>query len=440
MVSESAERRFRPAKRGVLAVVGPGLAMAATGVGAGDLAGAAFAGSKLGVAILWAVLLGALFKYVITEGFGRWQLATGTTILEGAMRHLGLPFHVLFGIYLCLWSFTVGSALISACGVSLFAILPMGLSAEAGKIVYGVGHSLMALALVLIGRYELFEKVMGYAVGLMFATVLCTAVLLGPDLSGVLSGLFVPSIPRYVAADGTDQGVSWTLALMGGVGGTVTILCYGYWIREKGWEGAKFLRNTRIDLGVAYLLTALFGMSMVLIASRIDLAPASSSMLIVALGSQLGKEIGSFGESIFLAGAWAAMFTSLLGVWQAVPYLFADFWQQAVKLRNAGKEERLPRRVETTGVPYRVFLLALALVPIAGTFVHFEAVQKTYALSGSLVIPSFAGILLYMNNRRDLIGRRFRNGLSSNFLLALALGAYLYIAVPEVIGILASSF
>ena len=35
--------------------------VAATGIGAGDLATAAFAGSKLGLAILWAVILGAFF-------------------------------------------------------------------------------------------------------------------------------------------------------------------------------------------------------------------------------------------------------------------------------------------------------------------------------------------------------------------------------------------
>ena len=45
-----------------LKIIGPGLLIAATGVGAGDLAGGAFAGSKLGVAVLWAVLLGAFFK------------------------------------------------------------------------------------------------------------------------------------------------------------------------------------------------------------------------------------------------------------------------------------------------------------------------------------------------------------------------------------------
>jgi hypothetical protein len=51
---------------------------------------------------------------------------------------------------------------------------------------------------------------------------------------------------------------------MGGVGGTVTVLCYGYWIREENRQGAEDLRVCRIDLAVGYLMTALFGMAMVI--------------------------------------------------------------------------------------------------------------------------------------------------------------------------------
>ena len=56
----------------MISLVGPGLMLAASGVGAGDLAGGAFAGMHLGTAVLWAVVVGAFFKYVITEGLARW--------------------------------------------------------------------------------------------------------------------------------------------------------------------------------------------------------------------------------------------------------------------------------------------------------------------------------------------------------------------------------
>ena len=68
---------------------GPGLAIAATGLGAGDLIVASVAGAKFGTTILWAAVLGALMKYVMNEGLTRWQLATGTTPVS--YTHLTLP-------------------------------------------------------------------------------------------------------------------------------------------------------------------------------------------------------------------------------------------------------------------------------------------------------------------------------------------------------------
>ena len=70
-------------QKNLLVIVGPGLLVAATGVGAGDLATASLSGSFLGTAILWAAVLGAFLKFVVTEGLARWQLATGDTLIEG---------------------------------------------------------------------------------------------------------------------------------------------------------------------------------------------------------------------------------------------------------------------------------------------------------------------------------------------------------------------
>ena len=89
----------RTRRIGLLRVIGPGLMVAATGVGAGDLATGAFTGNQLGLAVLWAVLVGAGVKFVLNEGLARWQLATGRTVLEGAVRHLGRPVRYIFAAY-----------------------------------------------------------------------------------------------------------------------------------------------------------------------------------------------------------------------------------------------------------------------------------------------------------------------------------------------------
>ena len=301
-------------------MIAPGLLVAATGVGAGDLATAGYAGSHLGVTILWAVAVGALLKFVLNEGLARWQLVTGETLLQGAIKRLGPIVIVVFLAYLLPWSFFVGAALISACGVTADAMLPWFDDRDQAKLVLGAAHSAVGVLVAWVGGFRLFERIMATCIVVMFVTVVLTAVMISPDWGAVARGLFVPSIPRMA-----EGGLTWTIALIGGVGGTLTILCYGYWMREHGRRTINEIRTCRIDLGVAYFGTAIFGMAMVIIATGIPL-DARGNELIVALAARLEAGLGPAAKWAFLVGAWAAVFSSLLGVWQAVPLIFADVW------------------------------------------------------------------------------------------------------------------
>ena len=62
--------------------------MAAAGIGAGDIVSATMAASRHGLALVWVVVLAAGLKGVLNEGIARWQLATGTTAVEGWCTHL----------------------------------------------------------------------------------------------------------------------------------------------------------------------------------------------------------------------------------------------------------------------------------------------------------------------------------------------------------------
>src|SRR3954466_14851871 len=73
-----------------LKLAGPGLVVAATGIGSGDVVSATVGGARYGVVLLWAIAAGAFFKFVLSEGIARWQLATGKTALEGWADHLPL--------------------------------------------------------------------------------------------------------------------------------------------------------------------------------------------------------------------------------------------------------------------------------------------------------------------------------------------------------------
>jgi len=398
-------------------IIGPGLLVAATGIGAGDLATASFAGSLLGTAVLWAALAGAFMKFIVNEGLARWQLATGTTLLEGIVRHFGRLFGWMFLVYLVFWSFFVASALMGACGVTLHALIPVFRDAQEGKIVFGILSSLIGVALVLKGGYALFSRIMQVCIGFMFVTVVVTAFILWPGTAEVLHGLFVPSIP-----DPGGNGLGWTIALMGGIGGTVTVLCYGYWIREEGRTGQGDLQICRVDLVTAYVVTAIFGIAMVIIGSTIEIEGRGATLL-VTLSERLGESLGPAGRWIFLAGAMGAVFSSLLGVWQAVPYLFADLWG----LLRWSKQENtsVETTVVTRSLRYRSYLAAMALLPIVGLFRGFGEIQKLYAVVGACFIPILALTLLVLNGNANWVGKSYRNHPST---VVALLGVLLFFA------------
>jgi len=405
-------------KRSLLSLVGPGILVAATGVGAGDMLTASLGGSALGVAIVWAAVVGAFFKWFLNEGIASWQMATGTTLLEGWVKHLGGWIQWVFIIYLMGWTFFTGGALVTACGVAGTGLFPLSEDPDTSKIAWGVIHSALGLGLVLIGGFRFFEKMMAACIGVMFLTVISTAVLAEPNWASVGRGILLPSIPA--------GGLGWVVGILGGVGGTVTLLSYGYWIREKGRSGVNGMRACRVDLTVGYAMTALFGVAMVIIGSKV-VASGSGANVAPLLADQLGRLMGPAGRLIFLLGFWGAVFSSLLGVWQGVPYLFADF----LTLRRGFDTYQRQSIDYTKTASYRAYLIAISVVPLPILFLTVKKAQLAYAVLGSLFMPLLALTLLLMNNRRSWVGERFRNGWIPNTVLSLVLIFFGYVGFTQ---------
>src|SRR5688572_31180180 len=87
-----------------LKLAGPGLVVAAAGIGSGDVVSATVGGANYGVTLLWAIAIGTFFKFVLNEGIARWQLATGSTVVEGWADYLPAWVKVYFGLYLVFWT------------------------------------------------------------------------------------------------------------------------------------------------------------------------------------------------------------------------------------------------------------------------------------------------------------------------------------------------
>ncbi|MEL6863617.1 MAG: Nramp family divalent metal transporter [Bacteroidota bacterium] len=401
--------------------IGAGLMVAATGIGAGDMIAAAVAGSQFGSLVLWAVLLGALLKWALNEGLAKWDFATDTTIIQGWIQKLPKWIAIYFGAYLVFWAFLVAGTLISFCGLAAHSLVPLPLDDRWAITLYGALHSLVALGLIYRGSYQLIEQIMKAFIALLFLVVSWSALLLSPGWETVLYHSFVPQLPNG------SEAITLIMALVGGVGGTLTILCYAYWLREKVGDAPTSLPTIRLDLGIAYGLTAIFGMSIIIIAAGIHPAKVKGYGMILGMAERLGESLGDWGAWAFLIGFWAAVFSSMLGVWHGVPYLFADFAKQY----NTKGEASMATQDYPTSKAYRYFLWYIAVPPILlVVFGRPVWIGIAYSVAGAFFMPFLAVLLLYMNNQQKWMGG-FRNGWKSNLLLLMGLGLFLVLFLSK---------
>ena len=381
-------------------------------------------GARYGVLLLWAIALGAFFKFVLSEGIARWQLATGLTALEGWATHLPSWVKYYFAIYLVLWTVAVTAALTNATGLGISNLTGGAIPQSWGA----VGHSLIGLVLVLIGGYAWFERLMKLLVGVMGFSILICALLIVRDWSQVVSGLFVPTIPP---ASGT-----YVLSIIGGIGGSITMLSYNYWMREERMAGAGWLGYVRGDVAVAYLFTAVFGMSVMLIANQAFYLAGvriTDAQAVPKMAEVLGSLLGPFGVYAYSIGFWAAVFASLLGVWQSVPYLYADSYGILKQLPADARREL----TQSSSTPYRLALAFITLAPLPFAFTGRPLVIiVTYTIVGSLFIPFLAATLLYLNNRVQWSADVPHNHWTTNALLIAILALFAVVGAQEVMNAL----
>ncbi len=406
---------------GRLRSLGPGLLLAAAGIGAGDVVVASVTGIRFGPVLLWAVVFTAALKFVLTEALARWQLATGETVVRAWVTRLPRWVAVYFAGYLLWWTFLVGASLSSACGLagaSLFPALPVP--------VWGAIHAVGAALLVGFNRYARFQQVMKVCIAVMALCMLVCAVLARPDPGAVLGGLLVPRLPAA-------GGAAAVLALLGGIGGSLTVICYGYWMRAESWTGAPRLAAMRGDLRLAYVFTGLFGVALVVIAAGVQAQGAGGARIALEVADRLAAVAGPAGRWIFLLGFWCTVFTAMLGVWQGVPQVFVD-------LLAAWRGQ--PAETGTVeGRPGRVYFAALAY--LAGPplvllwFKQPVTVVVAFSIAGAFFMPFLAGTLLYLNNRRDWMGS-LANRRTGNAALIVCLLVFGIVCLREIVAALSS--
>lgn len=392
-----------------LKAIGPGIVVAATGLGAGDMIAAAVGGANYGLALIWAIILGAILKFYLNLGIAKWHLYASESLISGWRKHLHIAFTWYFIFYLILWSFIVSGALISATGLAAYSIFK-----QPGIAFWGIVHACIAFVIVYFNKYALLEKLMKFFIGFMFLTVIVSAVLMKPDMKSLLQSLVQFSFP--------EGSTKLILGIVGGVGGSVTLLSYGYWINEKGWKGKADFNKAKTDLSVAYVLTALFGVSMLIIASKIGATAITGTDLIIKISDELFLVSGAVGKYVFLVGFWGAVFSSLVGVFQGVPYLFED----VVNNYRHTKSEKTGERSKL----YKGFLIYLFIPPIILLFLTKPVwMVILYAVVGAFFMPFLAFTLLWLLN----FSKAGKNHLLINIFLVLNILLFLLLLIFELV-------
>lgn len=400
--------------KNIIKVLGPGIVVAATGIGAGDLIAAAVSGAQYGYALLWAAIVGAVLKYVLNEGVSRWQLVNGSSLMQAWTDKLNSSFSWYFFVYLILWSFVVAAALMAACGLSAHAMIP-----ALSVTQWGVIHSLLAAVLVIKGKYKLVEKMMKFFIALMFIITITSAILIKPDLFAILKSIFIPVVPH--------GSLKFILGVIGGVGGSVTLLSYGYWISEKKWKGSSFLKQSRIDLGFAYMLTGFFGLAIMIVAAGTKPEVIQGNLMVLELANKMGEVTGDAGKWIFLIGFWGAVFSSMIGVWHGIPYLFADFVQLKFK------RGKLEQSALAQSKFYKYYVIYLAVPPIILLFMGKPVwIVILYAVAGAFFMPFLAITLLYLNNRYQWL-KQYKNSIYTKIILIFSLIIFAYLMLNELL-------
>jgi len=277
-----------------LAHLGPGIVLASSIVGSGELIATTIVGAEAGFVLLWLIILGCAIKVAAQIEIGRTTLTWGRTPLDAFNRVPGLRFAGLGWIY---WAWVVMTALIivqqggilSGVAQSLAGGLPVTaagrewnrlhdkaagmLVAEAAvrrrgdvsaadaihlqresvieemstqqsppdETIWAIIVGVCTAVLLAIGRYRLIERVSILLVGTFTAVTLLALVMLQRDpawaiTSGEIASGLLPSIPPAV---GGRSPLVTALATVGIIGvGASELMIYPYWCLEKGYGQA----------------------------------------------------------------------------------------------------------------------------------------------------------------------------------------------------------
>jgi manganese transport protein len=413
--------------------IGPGIILAGSIIGSGELLLTTALGAQYGFVFLWLILFSCVIKVFVQIELGRYAISSGKPTLAAFNElpgpRLGAHWLVWWWFFMLMVTVAQLGAMAGGVGQALHLVFPQvstGLAARLADVWPGMSAviakrpdfpwallaAIGAVLLLLSGGYRRIERITTALVaGVTLVTVICVGMLPGAgfplgkaDFDQAFSlgvfGLGGAAITQAFAAFGIT-----------GVGAS-ELYAYPYWCLEKGyarftgprsddpaWEqrARGWLRVMYLDAWVSMIVftiaTVAFYILGATVLHRQDLHPEKSQM-IATLSQMYVPSFGEWTKIFFLIGVWAVLFKTLYVASASNSRLSADFLGLAgiVRYRDHDQRDSWTRRF---CVFYPLFGLALyfwlgdpKLMVVMGGFVQ------------AATLPLLAACAIYLRYRR----------------------------------------
>lgn len=298
--------------------IGPGLIVASSVVGSGELVATTVLGAENGYTLLWLILVSCTIKVAVQNEIGRYTIGTGETSLEAFSRVPGPRWRVSWVVWI--WFLGVAVSMFSSGGMLGALAEVLNILVPSIAVTAWVWIVILATAVLLVvGRYALVEKVAVSLVVIFTALTVSAAVLLSES-------------PEYFAWASVLDGLSFHLPQAGFVTAVTVfgltganandLIQYSYWCTEKGY--ARFT-GSRDNTG-AWRLRARGWI-------RVMGTDVLSAMVVYTfatvafyfLGAGILHGLGIVPEGSEVVRQLSTMYTQSLGNWSFYPFMVGAF-------------------------------------------------------------------------------------------------------------------
>jgi len=388
----------------ILRKIGPGVVLAASIVGSGELIATTALGAKVGYTMLWLVIISCLIKSVVQAFLGRYVIARAETGLD-AVNHVPGPRGKRINWVIVAWAAMLFLSLFQIAamfiGVSQVMFQVTGLPVWSWVLAFWI----FTLMLLLGGGYARLEKLAMIKVGLFTLITLLAAVLLIAS-----PGFHVTELATGLTFQTPKEGLGIAIAVFGitGVGAT-ELYIYTYWCVEKGYarytgpyeSGEAWRRRARgwarvmnVDVVFSMVIYTVATVAFYLLGAGILHAMGkvpNGTEMIPVLSNIYTQTLGGWAKYLFYIGAIVILWGTIVAGTAGHSRMCADL------VRILGGFDRGDLRARTR---YRdIFVVVLTAIPVGMFWIFGQAPVQMVTWGGmaqAAMLPIISGATLYL--------------------------------------------